>query len=72
MGKARPAFFSWPGLALAWCLKNNNVSTVIMGASNINQLKENLRSLDVVEKLDSEVMQQIEMVLDNKIEYPVY
>ena len=59
-------------LALAWCLKNKNVSTVIMGASKLDQLKENFRSLDLVEKLDAGVMERIEKVLENKAEYPIY
>jgi len=40
-------------LAIAWCLMNKNVSTVILGASNTNQLKENLKSLDYMEKLEN-------------------
>src|SRR5262249_30019470 len=53
-------------LALAWCLKNPNVSTVILGASNISQLKENLLTLELFPKLTDEVMQRIEVILDNK------
>lgn len=47
-------------LALAWCLKNPNVSTVILGASKVDQLKENLQAIDDVEKLTPEVLAQIE------------
>ncbi|MEA3335886.1 MAG: aldo/keto reductase [Chloroflexota bacterium] len=53
-------------LALAWCLKNPNVSTVITGASRPEQVEENMKALDVVEKLTPEVMEQIETILDNK------
>lgn len=53
-------------LALAWCLKNPNVSTVITGASRAEQVRENMKALDVVEKLDSSVMDRIETILDNK------
>lgn len=53
-------------MALAWCLKNPNVSTVILGASKVSQLEENLKSLEVVKLLDAEVMQKIELVLQNK------
>jgi voltage-dependent potassium channel beta subunit len=53
-------------VALAWCLKNPNVSTVITGASNVNQLYQNLASLDAVEKLSDDVLERIEVVLDNK------
>lgn len=59
-------------LAIAWCLKNQNVSTVITGATKLEQLKQNLTSLDVVEKLNSEVMERIEDILDNKPSMPAY
>jgi aryl-alcohol dehydrogenase-like predicted oxidoreductase len=59
---------SMPKLALAWCLKNPNVSTVILGATKLEQLEENLEALDVVELLTEEVMQRIEEILDNKPE----
>ena len=41
-------------LAIAWCLLNQNVSTVILGASSMNQLEDNLDSLDCVEALKHE------------------
>ncbi|KAI8926114.1 NADP-dependent oxidoreductase domain-containing protein [Entophlyctis helioformis] len=53
-------------LALAWCVKNPNVSTVITGASRVSQLHENLKALEVVPKLTDEVMAEIEVALDNK------
>ena len=53
-------------MALAWCLKNPNVSTVITGASRPEQVVENMKALDVVEKLTPEVMERIEMILQNK------
>jgi len=43
-------------LSIAWCLKNSNVSSVILGASKKSQLKENLGSLDVYTQLDDEIM----------------
>lgn len=55
-----------PELAIAWCLKNPNVSTVITGASNADQVKQNMKALDAVEKLTVEVMERIEEILDNK------
>ena len=57
---------SLPQLAIAWCLKNENVSTVILGASKVSQLEENLKAMDVLPKLNDEVMQRIEDVLANK------
>lgn len=53
-------------LALAWCLKNPNVSTVITGASRPDQVVENMKAPDVVPKLDSEAMERIETTLQNK------
>ncbi|MCK4692788.1 MAG: aldo/keto reductase [Anaerolineales bacterium] len=55
-------------VALAWCLKNQNVSSVITGASRPEHVSENIQSLDIVEKLTDEVMEQIETILDNRPE----
>ncbi len=53
-------------LALAWTLKNPHVSTTILGASKPEQLAENLKAVDFVEKLDDGVMKTIEGILKNK------
>ncbi|EAW07133.1 putative voltage-gated K+ channel beta subunit (KCNAB) [Aspergillus clavatus NRRL 1] len=53
-------------LALAWCLKNENVSSVITGASRPEQIVENVESLKVLPKLTAEVMAEIDEFLDNK------
>jgi voltage-dependent potassium channel beta subunit len=53
-------------MALAWCLKNPNVSTVITGASRREQVVENMKALEVVPKLTSDVLEQIEGILGNK------
>jgi voltage-dependent potassium channel beta subunit len=53
-------------LAIAWCLKNPNVSTVITGASRASQVVENMRSLEFVDRLDQAVMDEIEGILKNK------
>lgn len=53
-------------LAIAWCLKNQNVSTVITGASKGVQVTENLKALDVAAQLTPEVMERIEGILANK------
>ena len=50
-------------LAIAWCLKNPRVSTVITGASRVAQVHENMKALDVVGKLDSGVMARIDAAL---------
>jgi voltage-dependent potassium channel beta subunit len=52
-------------LALAWCLKNPHVSTVITGASRPSQVEENMKALDLVPKLTPEILEQIEQILDN-------
>ena len=46
-------------LAILWCLKNKNVSTVILGASKISQLKENLNSINYYDLLTNEVLSEI-------------
>ena len=53
-------------LGLAWCLKNPHVSTVMTGASKPDQVVENMKAIDYVEKLDSETMERIEAVIQNK------
>ena len=50
-------------LAIAWCLKNPNVSTVITGASRIEQVGENMKALAVAAKLTPEVMAQIDAIV---------
>jgi voltage-dependent potassium channel beta subunit len=55
-------------MAIAWCLKNPHVSTVITGASKPQQVSENMNALDFVDKLTSEVMERFESILDNKPE----
>ena len=50
-------------LALSWCLKNSNVSTVILGASKKDQLIENLKTINYMELLEDSVMDQIESIL---------
>jgi voltage-dependent potassium channel beta subunit len=53
-------------MALAWCLLNPNVSTVITGASRPEQVHENMKALNVVAKLTPEVLARIETLLANK------
>lgn len=59
---------SLPQMALAWCLKNPNVSTVITGASRPQQVVENMRAIEVAKQLTDDVMNQIESILGNKPE----
>jgi aryl-alcohol dehydrogenase-like predicted oxidoreductase len=48
-----------PRLALAWCLKNPRVSSVITGASRPSQVKENMKAGELVDQLTEEVMRKI-------------
>jgi voltage-dependent potassium channel beta subunit len=60
-------------LALAWCLKNPDVSSVITGASKPEQVWENMQALEVAERLTPQVLERIEAILDNKPEpWPDY
>ncbi len=52
--------------ALAWCLKNPQVSTVITGASHQDQVTENMKALSDVQLLDATVMERVEDILQNK------
>lgn len=53
-------------MAIAWCLKNPNVSSVITGASRPEQLTENMKALDVAQKLTPDMMEKIEAILANR------
>ncbi len=69
-GVAKELGISQAQLAVAWCLKNPHVSTVILGASKPGQLSENLAALEKLPLLTDEVMKKIEKVLDNRPELP--
>lgn len=55
-------------LALAWCLKNPNVSTVITGATSVKQLKENMKAAEVAPKITPEVLEKIDKAFGVKQE----
>ncbi len=59
-----------PRLAIAWCLLNPNVSTVITGASKVSQIHDNMKAMEVLDKLTGDVQQRIESILDNKPQLP--
>lgn len=59
-------------LSLAWCLKNPNVSTVILGASKTAQLKENLTTLEVLPLLTEKVLADIEDIMKTKPHLPQF
>jgi voltage-dependent potassium channel beta subunit len=55
-------------LALAWCLKNPNVSTVITGASKAEQVRENMKAVEIYQQMGEDVMERIDEILENKPE----
>jgi aryl-alcohol dehydrogenase-like predicted oxidoreductase len=59
-------------LSIAWTLKNPAVTTTILGATKKEQLTENLKALDVVDKLTPDVLQQIDDILGTKPVLPEY
>jgi len=63
---ADQAGMTLPRLALIWCLKNPNVSTVILGASKKDHLIDNLKAIDSLDSLTPDLIENIEQVLRNK------
>jgi len=62
-GTAEALGCSMGQLALAWCMANPNVSTVITGATSLKQVEENLGALDVLDRLSSKVLSDIDDAL---------
>ncbi|KAJ6651827.1 hypothetical protein lerEdw1_016444 [Lerista edwardsae] len=50
----------------AWCLRNEGVSSVLLGASNADQLMENIGAIQVLPKLSSSIIHEIDSILGNK------
>lgn len=69
---AAEAGISLPRLAIAWCLSNKNVSTVILGASKPQQLEENLLALGDAERLSTDLLERIDFILNNRPLQPEY
>jgi voltage-dependent potassium channel beta subunit len=63
---------SLPHLAINWCLTNPHVSTVILGASKVEQLEHNLKARESSHLLTPEVLIAIEEILQNKPIHPQY
>lgn len=59
-------------LSIAWCIKNPNVSTAILGATKKQQLLDNLKALDVVDKITPEVIEKIEAIMKTKPTAPEF
>jgi aryl-alcohol dehydrogenase-like predicted oxidoreductase len=71
-GIAAELEMSLPVLGVAWCLKNENVSSVILGASRAEQLVENLQAVDLYHRLTADVMDRIEAILVNRPKAPAF
>ncbi|MBU3713316.1 MAG: voltage-dependent potassium channel subunit beta [Ferruginibacter sp.] len=69
---AKKLGISTAALSIAWCIKNPNVSTAILGATKKQQLIENLKSLEALPLLTPEVMEKIDDILKNKPVLPDY
>ena len=54
---------STAALSIAWCIKNPHVTTAILGATKKEQLTDNLKSVEVMEKLTPEVLEKIESIM---------
>jgi voltage-dependent potassium channel beta subunit len=61
---------STASLSIAWCIKNPNVSTAILGATNKAQLVDNLTAIDTAALLTPEIMEQIEGIVETKPKLP--
>ena len=61
---------STASLSIAWCIKNPNVSTAILGATSEAQLKDNLTAIDTATLLTPEIMEQIEGIIETKPAFP--
>ena len=61
---------STASLSIAWCIKNPNVSTAILGATNKAQLVDNLTAIDTAALLTAEIMEQIEGIVETKPKLP--
>ncbi|KAK9515931.1 hypothetical protein VZT92_026527 [Zoarces viviparus] len=55
-----------PQLAIAWCLRNEGVNSVLLGASRTDQLMENIRAIKVLPKLSQSIVSEVDNLLGNK------
>lgn len=57
---------SMSSLAIAWCIKNPHVTTAILGATKKEQLMDNLKAIDVMQKLSPDILEKIESIMQTK------
>lgn len=63
---------SMAAFSIAWCIKNPNTTTAILGATNKEQLKENLKALEFLPKLANEVVNKVEEIVQTKPVLPEF
>ena len=63
---------STAALSIAWCIKNPHVTTAILGATKKQQLLDNLKAVEVVDKLTPEVLEKIEKIMQTKPQLAEY
>jgi voltage-dependent potassium channel beta subunit len=63
---------STASLSIAWCIKNPHVTTAILGATKKEQLHDNLKAVEVMEKITPEIMEKIELFMQNKPVLPEF
>jgi aryl-alcohol dehydrogenase-like predicted oxidoreductase len=61
---------STASLSIAWCIKNPNVTTAILGATKKEQLLDNLTAIETAKLLTPEIMEQIEGIIETKPKLP--
>jgi voltage-dependent potassium channel beta subunit len=59
-------------LSIAWCIKNPDVSTAILGATSKEQFQQNMLSIDLYPKLNDEIMKEIDAIMETKPVLPEY
>lgn len=69
---AKELGLSMAELSIAWCIKNPDVTTAIMGATGKEQLLQNLKAVDAVQKLNTDIMQRIDEITETKPVLPEY
>lgn len=53
-------------MALAWVIRNKDVSTAIIGARSVNQLDENIKALELLKKFDNNLDDRLDKIFENR------
>ncbi len=62
-GVARELNCTLAQLAIAWCLQNPHVSSVITGATHVQQIRENVKAIEIKNRLNDEIVKKIEAII---------